>query len=86
MPGPFDRVAERLHPFDVDVVPAVEGGLAHLPPELARGESLPAPAPLVVAQVPLPQVDDLAERADPGYLAEQSFYERGATSSQSTQK
>jgi hypothetical protein len=55
--------------------------LAHLPPERAGGEAGAAAAPLVVADVALPEVDHLAEGADAGQLAEQAFDERCTASS-----
>jgi hypothetical protein len=58
-----------VHAVDVDVVPAAEGVLPDPLPERAGREAGAAAAPLVVAQVALPQVDDLAQRAHPGQLA-----------------
>ncbi len=43
---------------------------------------LSAATPLVVGDVALPQVHDLAERADPGKLAEQAFQQRGAAATE----
>ena len=74
-------VAQRVHPVDVDVVPAAEGQLADPLPERAGGEAGAAAAALVVADVALPEVDDLAERAHPGQFAEQAFDERCPASS-----
>src|SRR5439155_25585940 len=53
-------------------------------PEVAAGERLAAAAPLVVAQVPLPQVHHLAQRAHGGQLAQDAFQQRGAAASEST--
>jgi hypothetical protein len=69
-----------VHPVDVDVVPAAEGLLPDALPEPAGGEPAAAAAALVVAQVALPEVDDLAERAHPGEFAEQTFDECCPTS------
>jgi hypothetical protein len=69
VPGALDGVAQRVHPVDVDVVPAAERVLPDPAPERARREVGAAAAALVVADVALPQVHDLAECAHPGQLA-----------------
>jgi hypothetical protein len=69
VPGAFDRGAQAVHAVDVHVVPATEGERADPPPERALGEAGAAPAAFVVADVALPEVDHLAERAHPGQFA-----------------
>jgi hypothetical protein len=69
VPGALDRGAQVVHPVDVDVVPAAEGQGADPPPEAALREPRAAAAALVVADVALPEVDHLAERAHTGELA-----------------
>ncbi|GAA2621035.1 hypothetical protein GCM10010436_26490 [Paractinoplanes durhamensis] len=76
VPGALDRVAQVVHPVDVDVVPAAEGQRADPPPEAARREVGAAAAALVVADVALPEMNDLTERAYAGKFAEQTFDER----------
>ena len=61
---------------------ATEGGRAHPLPERAGGELRAAAAAFVGADVALPEVHDLPERADPGQLTEQPFDQRGAAAAQ----
>jgi hypothetical protein len=81
VPGPLDRVAQRMHPGDVHFGPAAERPLADPLPERAGGEPGAATAAFVVQDVPLPQVDDLAQGADRRQLAEETLDERGSASS-----
>src|SRR5437763_918128 len=69
----------------VDSGPAAESDLAHLPPELTRGERQAASAALIVNEAPLPNVNDLAEGAHPGHFAEEPLDERAPAASKSGQ-
>ncbi|GAA0533719.1 hypothetical protein GCM10010172_13340 [Paractinoplanes ferrugineus] len=80
MPGALDRVPQVMDPVDVDVVPAAKGQRPDPPPEAAHRELGAAAAPFVVADVALPEMDDLAERAHAGKFAEQTFDERRSAS------
>jgi hypothetical protein len=80
VPGALDRVPQAVHPVDVHVVPAAERQRTDPPPERALREAGATTAALVVADVALPEVDDLAERANAGKLAEQTFDESCPTS------
>ncbi len=51
-------------------------------PELAVREVLAAGTPLVVGDVALPEVNDLAQRADAGKLAEQAFQQGGSAAAE----
>ena len=64
---------------------SVAGGPELRLPQLTVPGDISAAAPFVVGDVALPQVDDLADSAHTGQLAEQTFHEGGATSSQSAQ-
>jgi hypothetical protein len=86
VPGALHRGLQRVHLGDVDACPAAERPVADRGPERAGREPLAAAAPLVVHDVPLPQVDDLAQGAYAGQLAEQALHEGGAASSESAQK
>jgi hypothetical protein len=82
VPRPLDRVAQLEDPPHVDVVPAAERALPDLGPELAVREVLAAGTPFVVGDVALPEVDDLAQRADAGELAEQAFQQGGSAAAE----
>jgi hypothetical protein len=69
VPGAFDDVPQRVHPIDVDIAPVAERELADALPERAGGEPGAATAALVVADIALPEVDDLAQRAHGGQFA-----------------
>src|SRR5262249_7169619 len=70
-PGAIDPAPQLGDAIHGGLVPSTEGGAADLLPEGARGERPPAPAALASAGTPLPQMDDLAGRADTRQLAQQ---------------
>ena len=86
MPGPLDGRLQGQDAVDVDAVPAAERGPPDHAPEVAAGEAGAAAAPLVVAQVALPEVDDLAERAHVGQLGEHALEQRGAAAPEPAEK
>jgi hypothetical protein len=77
-PVPVHPGPQGGDPADVDLVPAAEGRLTDLLPERALAERLATPAPLILADAPLPQVHKLTHRASPGDLPEQPLDQRAA--------
>ena len=73
---------QRGDPADVDLVPPAERRLTHQKPERALAERIATTASLVVSDAPVPQVDKLTHRADPGKLPGQPLDHRAAAAPQ----
>jgi hypothetical protein len=85
VPRALDRVAQRVHPGDVHVLPAAERLDADRFPEFAGREAGTAAAAFVVDDVPLPEVDEFPQGAHGGQFTEEPLDEGGPTSPQTTE-
>jgi hypothetical protein len=77
--------AQAGDPDRIDPLPSAEARLADLPPEITRGERPAASAALVVDEAPPPQVNDLAEGARSGQLAQEPLDKRAPAAAKSGQ-
>src|SRR4029077_10193949 len=75
-PRPVEAMAEIADRREVQGVPAAEGDLAHLAPDRALMERLPAPAEAILSDAAIPDVTELARGEHARHLAEHPVEQR----------